>query len=206
MTIFDLVFIAAFFNSFVLLIRVLWKLFRRNPQGARRTAIQLGVFWALYMAVLLIVSISTPQRILAMHEDRCCDDWCIAVDDCSVARNNSKDHYVVGLRVSSRAGRVSQRASDAAVYLTDPTGVRYYPSPDAQRIYDVSHPENKPLSALLGPLDSFSTVRFFDLPLKSTNVGLVTVHGQGPGRFIIGDSESLLHKKTVTKLVCTEGN
>jgi hypothetical protein len=204
MTIFDLVFIAAIFTGLVLLIRVLWKLFRRNSQGARRAAIQLGIIGTLYMAVLLTVSISTPQRVLGMREDRCFDDWCIAVDDCSVARNYGKDHYVVGLRVSSRARRVSQRALDAAVYLTDATGVQYYPSPEAQRIYDASHPENKPLSALLGSLDSFSTVRVFDLPLKSTNVGLLAVHGQGPGRFVIGDSESLLHKKTVTKLVCRE--
>jgi hypothetical protein len=206
MTILDLVFIAAFFTSVILLIRICWKLFRRNFQRARRAAIQLGVFWALYLTVLLAVSITTPQSVLAMREDRCFDDWCLAVDDCSLARTLGKDHYVVGLRVSSRAGRVSQRAPDAAVYLTDTTGVQYYPSPDAQRAYDASHPENKPLSALLGPHDSFPTVRVFDLPLNSTNAGLVVVHGQGPGRFIIGDSQSLLHKRTVTKLVCTEGN
>jgi hypothetical protein len=204
MTIFDLVFIASFFTSIVLLIRIFWKLFRRNLQEARRAVIKLVIFWVLYTGALIAVSLSTPQRVLAMREDLCFDDWCLAVDDCSSAHNSSLDRYVVGLRVSSRAGRVSQRAPDASVYLTDERGTKFYPSPDGQRAYEALHGESKALSDLLKPYESFSTVRVFDLPPESKDVGLVVVHGQGPGWFIIGDSQSLFHKRTITRLKCTK--
>ena len=43
----------------------------------------------------------------------------------------------------------------------------------------------------------FARRRRFRLPRW---IGLVVVHGGGPGRFIIGDGESLLHKRTVIRL------
>jgi hypothetical protein len=108
LTIFDLVFIAAFFATLILIIRILWKLFRRDFRMVHRSAIQLGVFGALYMAALLAASLLIPQRILKKHEARCFDDWCLAVENCTLTSDADQDHYVMGLRVSSRAGRVSE--------------------------------------------------------------------------------------------------
>jgi len=206
MTIFDLIFIGAFLTTVILITRILWKLIRGNFQKAGRAALQLGIFLAVYMGALIIVSISTPQRVLRMGEDLCFDDWCIAVDDCSSSRNADQVRYFLNLRVSSRARRVSQRAPASSVYVTDSEGKKYPPSPEGQRAYESVHGEAKPLGDLLGPLESFSTVRVFDLPPESKDVGLVVRHGQGPGWLIIGESQSLFHKRTVTKLVCKDKN
>ena len=43
------------------------------------------VFWAIYLCVVIAVSLSTPRREIAMGEDRCFDDWCIAVESISGA-------------------------------------------------------------------------------------------------------------------------
>ena len=86
------------------------------------------------------------------------------------------------------------------MYLLDSRGHKYLPSPEGQRAYDAANGESKGLGDLLEPLASFSTVRVFDLPADAEDVGLVVVHGQGPGRFIIADSQSFLHEPTVIRL------
>jgi hypothetical protein len=212
MTVFDLVFIAVFFTTATVLVLVIWGLIRGRYRKAGRLAAGLGAFLAIYIGTVITVSALTPQRVLSMHEDRCFDDWCLAADRSTLARaigegaDAAKAHgvfYIVDLRVSSRAARISQRAPDALVFLVDSTGKRYYPSAEGQHAYETARGNSKPLSAILGPGESFSTTRIFDLPPDARDVGLVVVHGEGPGWFIIGDSQSLLHKRTVIRLQST---
>jgi hypothetical protein len=213
MSVFDLVFIATFFTAVTFLAMALWAFVRGRYGRALRIAVGMGGFLAVYMGTVVIVSILTPRRVLGMHEDQCFDDWCLAAAQCSLARAIGTGpiaatahgvFYVVTLRVSSRAGRVAQRAPDAAVYLMDSRGRKYFPSSEGQRAYDGIHGESKPLSTLLEPLESFSTIRVFDLPADAQGVGLVVAHGEVPGWFIIGDSQSLWHKRTVIRLESTD--
>jgi hypothetical protein len=212
-SVFDLVFIAVFFTTVASLVLALWALVRGRYRKARRIAVRLGAFVAVYMGMVVVVSILTPQRVLGMGEDRCFDDWCLAADQCSLTRAIGRGaavaeahgtFYVVTMRVSSRAGRVAQRAPDAEVYLVDSQGSKYDPSPEGQRAYEASHGESRPLSTRLEPREDFSTVRVFDLPVDAHDVGLVVAHGEGPGWFIIGNSQSLLHKRTVIRLRPTD--
>jgi hypothetical protein len=212
MTVFDLVFIAVFLSTATFFILALWALVRGRFHKAGRIAVWLGAFHAVYMGTLISVSIMTPQRVLGMGEDRCFDDWCLAVEQCSFAHSLGQGadaasahgtFHVLHLRVSSRARRISQSAPDTRVYLVDSQGRRYDPSSKGQRAYDATHGESKPLSAMLGPSESFSTTRIFDLPPDARDVGLVVFYGEGPGWFIIGDSQSLFHKRTVIRLPST---
>jgi hypothetical protein len=209
MSIFDLLFIAVFLAAATFLVMALWALVRGRFRKAGRIAVWLGAFLAVYMGTVVSVSIMTPQRVLGMGEDRCFDDWCLAADQCSLAHTIGQGmaavsshgvFHVVNLRVSSRAGRISQSAPDAWVYLVDSQGKKYNPSPEGQGAYDAAHGVSKALGAMLGPGENFSTTRVFDLPADARDVGLVVVHGEGPGWCIIGDSQSLLHKRTVIRL------
>jgi hypothetical protein len=74
----------------------------------------------------------------------------------------------------------------------DGQGRRYDPVPD---------PDAIPFDALLQPQESMTTTREFDLPVDAQDPVLVATHGEGfPGWFIIGDSGSLFHKRTVVRL------
>jgi len=108
--------------------------------------------------------------------------------------------YLVTVRASSRAQRISQRARDAQVYLLDARGRRYDPAPDAQRALDAAGAGGQPLDTELPPGGSFTRTVAFDLPADARRVGLVMVHGLFPGVLVIGGPQSFLHKPTIVIL------
>jgi hypothetical protein len=89
---------------------------------------------AVYFTALIAVSFASPQRVLHLGDVRCFDDWCISVEHVDRTVENGNARYDVALRIASHALRVSQRALDATVYLTDDTGRRYDPAPDSHQI------------------------------------------------------------------------
>jgi len=101
----------------------------------------------------------------------------------------------VGLRISSRARRVTQRASGAWLYLIDDRGHLYSPDPD---------PSAVPLDVLLQPGESVTTSRVFEIPSGVRRLGLVTGHG-GPycgtmDILIIGASGCLFKKPSMIRI------
>jgi hypothetical protein len=185
-TLFDLLFALAFLASagFLLTAGTL------AIAGRGSRALSLLRMWAIgaavYMTALISVSFAQPRRVLSPGEPRCFDDWCITVENAT----RSGARYDVALRIYSRARRVNQRALDAAVFLTDDRGRRFDPLPDASAV---------PLSALLHPGESIATARAFIVPPDASQVGLVVNHGSGPANFVIGDENSLFHKRTIVR-------
>ncbi|HZS47901.1 MAG TPA: hypothetical protein VFC63_22720 [Blastocatellia bacterium] len=209
MGIFDLVLILTFLFTVISLLRFLYLLIRGRRVKAFGTVKHLAIFLATYFAVLVVVSLASPQRVLPMGQDECFDDWCVSVDNAktvsnigsgSTAATANGNFYVLQLKVSSRARRISQRAPDGVVYILDGKGNRYEVSEAGQRAYEAANGATLPIDSLLGPSSSFTTVRVFDLPKDVTDPGLVVQHGIGPGRFVIGDSSSFFHKRTVISL------
>lgn len=208
MTVFDLVFILVFLSTVVTLAFVLYAVVRGQQEKAGRVLRRLGTLLAAYLGTVVAVSLLTPRRVLGLKEDQCFDDWCVAVEEVRLSPAVGPPpllpakgiFYVVELRVSSRALRRAQSAPDTTVYLLDNQGRTYHPSPEGQRAYEADHGEAASLGARLQPGGSFHTVRVFDLPGDARDVGLVVSHGEGPGWFIIGDSQSLLHKRTMIRL------
>lgn len=192
---FDLLFIAAFLVTVGTLIVAATFTIRR--QGARALKI-LRVFAfcaAAYLLTGIVVSYLRPQRIIALGEPWCSDDWCLSVEKVSRTPAISTVSYRVDLRIFSRARRVSQRAKGAWVNVIDDRGRHYSPDPD---------PSVAPLDVLLRPGESVSTMRVFRVPSDTHNLGLITGHG-GPycgsmNILIIGGAGCLFGKPAMIRI------
>ncbi len=205
MTIFDLLLLLTVVAAAVALLRVAYLLAHGRWRAARGAIFGLGAILGVYAAALVAVSLFSPQRVMGLHQDRCFDDWCLAVE--RVARRRTigtatarGQFYLVTVRASSRARRISQRALDAQIYLLDAQARRYDPAPAAQRALDVTGAGGQLLDTELPPGGSFTRTVVFDLPPDARRVGLVMVHGLFPGILVIGDPQSFLHKPTIIAL------
>jgi hypothetical protein len=192
MTIFDLLFILAFLSAVAALMVAVYQAIRGRARQAGGILLRLVIAAAVYLGIVVLVSVSSPRRVLQRGEERCFDEWCYAVSKVSRVPSAADVSYTVALRLFSQAKRVPQRANDVEVYLVDSRDNRYEPAPA---------PSEPPFNVLLQPGESVTTTRVFRAPIDARDVGLVLEHGgSGPGRFIIGDDLSLLHKRTIVRL------
>jgi hypothetical protein len=209
MTVFDLVFLLAVVGCVLALVALSSFLLRRHWRSARRVALALGSFLMLYAGVLLSVSLLSQEHTLAMHQDRCFDDWCLSVE--RVVRQRSVgapptivaargEFFLVTVRVSSRARAITQRALDVQVSLLDANSQRYDPSPSGQQVLDTTGQGGQPLSSELEPFGSFTGTIVFDLSTGSSHLALVVTHGLFPDLFVIGSEQSFLHQPTIIEL------
>jgi hypothetical protein len=182
MTIFDLLFLAAFLASLIALLAAAYAAVRgRTPRA----------FGILGGWISAAVAYLAPQRVMAPGDPWCFDDWCLTVKN---AQRSDAD-YIVNLLISSRAKRVTQRASGAWIYLRDENDTHYDAIPDAAQV---------PLDVLLQPGESVAATRSFQVPAGVRELGLVTEHGGGPcgalSLVIIGNGGCLFHKQTMIRL------
>ena len=178
---------------------------KRNWILAKRLALALGLYTGLYFLLLIGVALLSPQRVLVMHQVRCFDDWCVAVEQVAkipeIGPLQAKGSFLlVTIDVFSQAKRIRQRALDAAVYLLDEEGNRYYPSPEGQQTLEAAGEAGLPLNSWLEVGNSFTHTAVFDLPTGAALPDLVFTHGAFPGLIIIGDDQSWLHKPTIVRL------
>jgi hypothetical protein len=192
MTVFDLLFIAVFVATVALVGLAGLAALRRRRAHAIALLRRLGILAAVYLAVLILVSLVSPRRVLNLGEEQCWDDWCIAVTNTRRERAQDAQSYAVTLRVSSRARRRAQRERGVRVYLMDNRGRCYDAVPDAAEV---------PFDILLEPQEAVDLRRVFHLAADAEDPVLVVAHeGWFPGLFIIGDSGSLFHKRTAVRL------
>ena len=195
MTPFDLLFLASFLVSIVILVTAAVVAIR----GRASRAFSIVGVWlacaALYMAASVAVAYAAPQRIIAAGTPWCFDDWCLTVKD--VERTGTR--YNVNVLISSQAKRVTQRANGAWIYLRDENDTHYDPTPNPS-------PDSKevPLDVLLQPGESVLAERSFQVPVNVHELGLVTGHGGAPcgvmSLVIIGQAGCLFHKQTMIRL------
>jgi hypothetical protein len=193
-TLFDLAFILLFLAAVVTLLVAAGQALRGRVAEAGRVLRRLGIAAVGYLLVVALAGLVTPRRVLAVGDEQCSDDWCIAVAGVSSAGVGDARRYEVTFRVSSRARRVVQRERNVVVYLRDASGRRYeaQPEPATEPRFDVQ----------LSPGEAVSTVRSFIVPAGARDVGLVVARGgvPFPTCCIIGDEGSVLHKRTVVRL------
>ncbi len=194
MTIFDLVFLLALLTSAVTLVLAVIAAIRGKLAQLLRILRVWGVGAFLYCACGLAVAFFAPQRVIAIGDPWCFDDWCLTVQGVKSAPVDGAVSYRADLRISSEARRISQRALGAWIYLIDDAGRRYAPAPD---------PSVLPLDARLGPGESVTTSRTFKVPAGVAHLGLITGHG-GPycgwGVLIIGSGGCLLNKPAMIRI------
>ena len=161
---------------------------------------------AVYLGVVVIVALASPQRIVALKEDRCFDDWCIAIEDVTLINELGQDghgvFYVITLRLSNHARGRDQRASSIAIHLLDDQGRTYDLSPLGQAVWEAQQGPTAPLTSTVAVGQSLTTVQVFELPQDAHDVSLTVEHpvGPSPSLFIIGDEASLFHKPTIVRL------
>lgn len=195
MTIFDLLFLVAALASLTTLATAGVLALRGKFKEAIWVLTVYGVCLAVYLATGLAVSLIKPQRVIAMGDPWCFDDWCLTAESVQKTSVSLPPGYVVNLRISSRARGITQRANGAWIYLIDAKGRRYAPEPD---------PSQPPLDIRLGPGESVATARTFRVPDGVHQLGLITGHGGpycGPMAFAaIGDSGCLFRKPAMIRI------
>jgi len=202
----DLSFLASVLFVFILLIRIAIAVLCRHWASTIRLARLLGIFLAAYAIVLLVVSFAMPRRTFASGERECFDDWCVSALNMTPAEVSPQppcpptpgsDTWIASAEVFSDAKRVRQRARLVRVELEDQFGHRYQAC--AATIPQNAQPTHS-LTDELGPGESFRVWLPFRVPHTARPVGLVVYHGEYPGKFIIGDDQSALHRPALLLL------
>ena len=203
----DILFLLVVFATLIALAAALIFLLQRRAAQAGRTLARLAIGLAVYFTILVAVSLTSPQRVIPMNEDRCFDEWCIAVESAGgdKALDNGKADgffFIVQLRISNHSRGRAQRAASAAVHLLDEKGNQYDLSPEGMKAFETRHGTIPPLTLKMEPGDSYVTYQVFSLPKNVGPIVLTVEHpvGFSPGWFVIGDESSLFHKPTIVIL------
>lgn len=118
--------------------------------------------------------------------------------------------YVITLRtrfdettISKNRGNGPLEPSPRALYLVDSAGNRYTALAAAQTALESSGAAGTPIRTPLRPGESFTSTFAFDLPANARDLRLDVDSPSNPAwisSIIIGDEDSLLHKKTYLAL------
>jgi hypothetical protein len=198
LTLFDLLFLASVLFVVAMLLRIAVSAFRGRWTAASRSGRFLGLFLAIYAAVLVCVALVLPRRYYASGERRCFDDWCAATLDATATTtapcgpDDGGRNWIASIEVTSVARRIRQRAPDAHAELEDAQGKRYQPC--------AATAGGRSLSDELGPGESFRVSLPFRMPRGATPAGLVVHHGDFPGAVIVGADQSFLHPPALQRL------
>jgi hypothetical protein len=194
-------FLAAAAGTFLALTAAVIAWFARKPKFARACLLTVSAGAACYVGLLLGFSLASRPHILAHSQEKyfCEIDCHLAYSllDVKTEPSTGSTHYVVTIRTRfdetttspSRPKDAPLTPSPRTVLLIDASGHHYAPVGT----------EGTPLQTPLKPSDSYTTQLSFDLP-PTTNAKslrlLITTTPAWPDRIVIGDENSLLHRKT----------
>jgi hypothetical protein len=170
-----------------------------------RAKVRQGLRWlvgavVIYIAVVIGVSIVQPQRVLSIGQDQCFDEMCFAVTGVDEV---PQFYGKTGIRDGSRLVRVTIRVknigragtqSDDRVhaYLIDQQGGRWTTSNGVNG--------NK-LTVPVPAGGSIVSEPVFKVGPHASGLRLVFTRGLWqPGALVIGDTDSLFHRRTVVDL------
>lgn len=206
--IFELLFLALLLAACIALLSALIAFFLGYKRMAVRLLKNLGTGVVTYLAIVALVSVLTPQRVLQRDEPRCFDDMCFLVDGVQTAwQLGPPDHlvrargkfYVITMRVSNRGLGQTQREAGIRALLWD--SKQSFPiSIEGQRAYEAENGVSAKLDSRLQPGETLQSVQVFDGPISPSLLGLILSHGFTPGMFVIGECP-LFHKPTIIQLM-----
>jgi hypothetical protein len=169
----------------------------RRGEGARvrRGLAWLAAVWVVYLGVLIGVSLGQRQRVVAVGQPQCFDEMCFTVTGVEEVKgfmvHDGRRLVRVTVRVTNR-GRSAQSERLIQVYLIDAQGRRWVESAGVNGVG---------LTTKVGGGASVVSEPIFNLAGDAAGLRLVLTHGwKQPGLLVIGDSDSLLHRKTVVEL------
>ncbi len=151
--------------------------------------------WALYLAVLLGVSLGQKQRVVAIGQPRCFDTMCFTVTGVSEVPELPAQDLRRLLRVSveiANQGHKPQNEGLIQAYLIDAQGRLWGELPGLSGVR---------LTVTVPPGQTVVSEPVFAVSEDATGLQLVFTRGHWqPGLLVIGNSDSLLHKPTVVPL------
>lgn len=194
------------FRELLLLVLVGWtlvgaagitiSLVRQERRKAVQHSLWVVAVWVVYMTILLWTSLRQPQKVVALGQDRCFDEMCFAVTGVQelpgyLIQDGSK-LIRVSVRISNHDKEKMQSEGLIQAYLIDKQGRRWEESTAISGV---------PLTTRVAAGDSVMSQPVFKVAGDATGLGLIFTHGQRqPGVLVIGDSDSLFHKRTVVWL------
>lgn len=170
---------------------------------ARRGLRWIAGVWAVYLGVLLLVSLGEGQREMAAGAKQCFDEMCFAVEGADevegfFVREQERERLVrVHVRVTNRGRGRPQGEGLIRAYLVDGEGRRWD---------EVRGLSGVRLTSRLAAGDSAVSEPVFRVAKDATRLGLVLTHGKWqPGVLVIGDPDSWRHRPTVMRLGAVKG-
>jgi hypothetical protein len=147
------------------------------------------------LAVLLGVSLGQRQKVVSIGEAQCFGEMCftvIGVEEVPGFLIRDGRHLVrVSIRVTNR-GHSAQSEGLMRAYLVDGQGRRWEESSGVNGVG---------LTARVAGGDSVVSEPVFKVAGDARELGLVLTHGwRQPGLLVMGDSDSILHRRTVVGL------
>jgi hypothetical protein len=183
---------------------------------ARNLVLGIGAAWiAIYIVSLTATSLASQERLLGLNEDK---QFCGFYIDChmqiAVSRVDTTSRlahvkargvfYVVRLRVSSTAVRAQLSLVDPHVVIRDANGRQYERQALLEENVASQGAPYRSLTTQIGPEESFLTTVVFELPADAPSPRLLVTEGIWADKlielFLIGDEDSLLHKRTTFEL------
>jgi hypothetical protein len=166
----------------------------RRAEAVKHSA-SIAMVAGIYLLLVLAVSLAQRQRVVAMGQDQCFDVMCfavVAVDEVPGLVAGDDGRVVrATIRVANH-GRQAQAEGSISAYVVDSRGRIWVPLPGLSG--------NRLNGRVAGGSEMVSQP-MFRIAKDSEGLGLVLTHGSWqPGRLVIGDSDSLGHRRTVVAL------
>lgn len=177
----------------VLGVLVSWR--RKEWVRIRRGIGWLAGVWVVYLGVLVGVSLAQKQKILAIGQAQCVSDICFTVTGVEEVPGflveDGRRLVRVSIRVTNR-GSSAQNEEFIRAYLVDGQGRQWKESSGINGVG---------LTARVTAGGSVVSEPVFKVAADANGLQLILTRGRRlPGVLVIGDSDSLLHKKTVVNL------
>lgn len=186
--------------------------FMKDQPDLRKVILVGAAIWAgAYVLILMTVSLSSRERVLSLGEDK---KFCgfyldchrqIAVTRVDTARviggaTASGIFYIVRLRVGSDAKVATLQLVDPRLKITDDRGRTFVRSQAGEQALAAVEGALPPLTRPIAAGESYATAVVFELPADASRPRLLVTDGFWAERlvelFLIGDEDSLLHKRT----------
>jgi hypothetical protein len=171
-------------------------LVRREQTGVARGLAWMAGVWVIYLGVLMGVSLTQPQRVVAMGEEQCFGEMCFAVVKVEEVPgfliHDGSRLMRVSVQVRNKERRGAQSEGLIRAYLVDAQGRRWEESAGVNGIR---------LTTRVTAGDSVVSEPVFRVAGNASGLELVFTRGwRQPGALVIGNSDSWLHRRTVVKL------